>query len=59
MIKLEVEEYCHNCLHFESDVDKPIMAEDFFGKQVQLSGDYIIRCLYKDICKDLLNRVSK
>lgn len=59
MIKLEVEDYCHKCTHFDAGVVEPIMMEDFFGKQVGVFGDYIIQCANRDICKDLLNRVSK
>lgn len=59
MIKLEIEDYCNECNHFEANVTSPDVFEDFFGNRVCTSSDYVIRCQNRDVCKDLLNRCKK
>lgn len=57
MIKLEVEEYCHKCNHFKSDVENPI--ELFSCTSKEYYGDFIIRCEHAAICRDLLNITNR
>ena len=49
MIKIEVEDYCHNCLDFQADVTKPerMYHEDIEVVQI---GDTVVRCEYRKRC---------
>lgn len=51
MIKLDVEDYCHDCKHFSGAVQEPYELGD-----KHYIGDYIVQCEYRDICADLLKR---
>lgn len=63
MIKLEVEEYCHNnCRAFEAIVEEPASfytsnSED--GDPVYLPGPTVIRCKNRHLCRQLLNYLKK
>ena len=48
MIRVNVEEYCHQCLDFNPDVIPPIRSVDEKGKHVQT--DTIIQCKYRKRC---------
>ena len=51
-IKLEIKEYCQDCLDFEADVSKPIRMyanDDAVGSY----GDTVIRCEYRNRCRAL------
>ena len=49
MIRIDVEEYCQQCLDFEPDVTKP---ERYYaaGKELPLHTDTIIQCKYRKRC---------
>ena len=48
MIKLDVKDYCHGCVHFECSVRNPdVCYAD--GMKIAIS-DSNIQCEYKDIC---------
>lgn len=51
MIKLEVEDYCHNCPHFESDVETATCLYTDGSTEPCIIGDTIIRCAHKHICE--------
>ena len=60
MIKLEVEEYCHSCLDFESDVRRAERVRNGHGELVL--GDTIIHCAHRNRCANIkryLERQSK
>ena len=50
-IKLEVEDYCQECLDFSADVVGPQRVR--FGKETALS-DTIVRCEYRKRCAALM-----
>lgn len=50
MIRLEVEEYCQDCLDFLPDIKRPARAEDFCGEDVVL-GDTYVRCSNRKRCE--------
>lgn len=59
MIKLSVHDYCQKCNHFKIAVDEPEKKiEGNFG-EIEYYGDYIIRCKYREICKDLLKIIKE
>jgi hypothetical protein len=53
MIRIDVEDYCHDCLDFCSDVVKPtrdcVIAKDGSIARV-FQTDTIIRCQYRGRC---------
>lgn len=51
-IRLEIKDYCHNCLDFEADVTKP---ERMYAENdvVGVYGDTIVRCEYRNRCKGI------
>lgn len=51
MIKLDVKDYCHGCVHFEVDVDTPDIIRSFGSGQILRIGDTTIRCAHKDRCE--------
>ena len=48
MIRLNVEEYCHQCLDFTPDVIPPTRSADESGEHTQT--DTIIQCKYRKRC---------
>ena len=53
MIKLKVDEYCHKCPSFTSDVESPLVAESFDGSYKIAFGDTIVKCKNADICENI------
>ena len=49
MIKIEVADYCQDCMSFEADVSKPVRAyaDD---DEVGVLGDTVVRCAYRRRC---------
>lgn len=58
MIKLEVEEYCHECPRFEADVENPMVIYNPFGEEAFV-GDTFIRCINREKCKTLFKYANK
>ena len=50
-IKVEVEDYCQECMDFSADVSGPQRVR--FGNEIALS-DTIIRCEYRKRCAALM-----
>ena len=49
MIRIEVEEYCHNCLDFSPDITRPErMTTVLLG---EIWSDTIVRCEYRKRCE--------
>lgn len=48
MIRIDVEEYCHQCLDFSADVIKPQRVEQIDGKPV--FSDTIVQCVHRKRC---------
>lgn len=48
MIRLNIEEYCHQCLDFTPDVIPPTRSADENGEHIQT--DTIIQCKYRKRC---------
>ena len=53
MIRLDVENYCHECLDFTPDVTKPERetTEDLKGKRHVAYTDTIVQCKYRKRCE--------
>lgn len=58
MIRIEVEDYCQDCLSFEADVTKPERmysgADECF-----VVGDTIVRCEYRKRCASITRYLEK
>lgn len=51
MIRIEVEEYCHNCLDFSPDITKPErVITALYGESWT---DTIVRCEYRKRCASI------
>ena len=49
MIRVEVEDYCHECLDFHPDVT-PATRLRFTDSEYSVIGDTVIRCEYRKRC---------
>lgn len=64
MIRLSVEDYCHNCPEFEIDIK--VDTTTFHGHNM-ITGDSVvetqinrvIRCKHKERCRAIANHISK
>lgn len=54
MIKIDVEEYCQQCLDFTPDVAAPVKTyiSDCIGDRV-VQSDTIVRCEYRKRCASI------
>lgn len=58
MIKLEVENYCHDCVGFEADVENG--AEYYaMGTKIVLRTDTIIRCEHRHRCEGIYKQLKE
>ena len=60
MIRIDVEEYCHNCLDFSPDVTQP--QRYYAGEKELVFSDTIVQCEYRKRCagiKRYLERQTK
>lgn len=61
MIRLDVEDYCNDCLDFEPEVvERPMHLEtlDPYVTPVFV-GDTIVKCTKCDLCKNLMNHLHR
>lgn len=61
MIRLEVQEYCHDCSDFEPDVENPEKCY-YLGSKEFIMTDTVVRCRYRKRCENLkryLARIEK
>lgn len=59
-IRLEIKEYCMDCLEFEADVRKPertILYGD--GKPLTIQSDTVVRCKYAPRCHNLVRYLNR
>ena len=59
MIKLDVENYCHNCPDFEAEVSKNAMYYDGSPETFFCIGDTIVRCENRHLCERLKKRLEE
>ena len=63
MIKLDVQEYCHDCLDFVADVERgqKCVIDDFasFTGSRVYQTDTIVRCKYRNRCKAIKRYLEK
>lgn len=57
MIRLEVQDYCHNCPEFNPDVECPHAIRTGHGDVIL--SDTVIRCERADICAVIYKRAQK
>lgn len=57
MIRVNVKDYCSDCLDFEPDVEKPHVL--YSGTDKVFVGDTIIRCKYRDRCEQMKRYLEK
>ena len=51
MIRVDVQEYCHECTGFEPDTERPIRM--FSGDNCVVQTDTVIRCEYRGRCESI------
>ena len=57
MIKLELQGgYCHDCLDFEADVEKPPVYYCLGG--VTIAGNTYVRCAHRKVCGRIENHIE-
>lgn len=49
-IKLEVEDYCQECMDFEADVTAPVKIQ-IPGQDDLMLSDTVVRCEYRNRCR--------
>lgn len=57
MIRVEVEEYCQQCMDFSPDVTKPDRYH--LGNDEIFVGDTIVRCEYRKRCAGIKRYLDK
>lgn len=55
MIKLMIEDYCHNCPDFHANVDR-LESVDLLGER---TCDHVIYCLNGERCRTLKRHIEK
>lgn len=58
MIRLEIADYCRDCLEFEPDVDRPATMSNSDGEDVIMS-DTVIKCYNRRRCKGLVRYLER
>lgn len=59
-IRLEVKEYCADCLDFEADVTKPERTVLYGGGEAMMvQSDTVIRCKYARKCEAIKRYLEK
>ena len=62
MIRLEVEDYCQECLQFTADVKPP---EKLYGmnemlmESMVIQSDTVVRCQYRKQCRRLMEYLKR
>lgn len=59
MIKLKVEERCHNCPGFEPETNNPVMAYSIDGDEIGPFGDTVIMCVHRIRCRHIERYLEK
>lgn len=57
MIKLDVQEYCHECANFTADVKEP--EKYYTGLNIVEMTDTLVRCEYRELCENLVRYLRK
>lgn len=59
-IRLEIKEYCMDCLDFEADVRKPERTVLYGeGEPMTIQSDTVVRCRYASRCYNLVRYLSR
>lgn len=58
MIRLELKDYCHDCVNFEAEVEKPQAWYDTNNKIV-LYTDTIVRCAHAMCCAHIAKYIME
>ena len=58
MIRLELKDYCHECVGFEADVERPTIFH-IDGTIKTIYTDTIIRCKHRDRCAHVVKYVME
>lgn len=57
MIRIDVEDYCHQCMDFHPDVIPP--TKYWVGNEQDSVGDTIIKCEYRKRCAGIMRYLEK
>lgn len=57
MIKIEVADYCNECMDFDPDVERPQKLYNF-GEEITIS-DTVIRCINRNRCRNIARYLKK
>lgn len=59
-IRLEIREYCMDCLDFEADVRKPERTVLYSeGEPLTIQSDTVVRCKYAARCHNLVRYLNR
>ena len=59
MIRLEVQDYCHECRLFEAHVKGPRVAAYLFNGDEVVVDDVIITCMNQNKCRSIKNYLER
>ena len=66
MIKLNIKNYCHECIKFEPEVTDRPETHTYYSEfdflpvaRTSIEGDTIVRCMHREICEHLCNFFKK
>ena len=62
MIRLEVEDYCQDCLQFTADVKPPEKLYGMNGipmESMVIQSDTVVRCQYRKQCRRLMEYLKR
>lgn len=57
MIKLDVQDYCHECANFTADVEEP--GECLYDFRFFDRADTFVRCEHRELCENLVRYLRK
>ena len=58
MIRLELKDYCHDCVGFEADVESPTIYLGRNGIPVEQT-DTIVRCKHRKRCRHVVEYIME
>lgn len=56
MVRLDIQEYCHECMDFQPDVERPVKMHN--GDEV-IQSDTIVRCENRGRCAAIKRYLEK
>lgn len=57
MIRIDIQEYCHECVDFKPDVERPVRM--FGDDNAVIQTDTVVRCEYRGRCEAIRRYLEK